>query len=309
MILTIDLNPSIDRRYIVDEISQVKEIRAKSSFSSPGGSGITIARLLNIFNEKTLITGFLGGITGESYHRTLVEKDIIHKVITIKDESRTKIEIESKEDGKIAISENGPRITRDDLVAFYELYSQLLDKSNVVIGGSSRPQGVASDVYFNLINLANRKEKFFILHGGGEDLLKGIEAAPYAVVLSKSDLEKLVNLDFNFENEIIKASRYVLDKGVRLLIINLHEKGLIILEDSKGYRLELEDMETSMGRFNNIGIVVGLALGISRNYDFEMTLRLSQAFSIAYGIKDINELDMGDIKRFMNKIEIYPINQ
>ena len=64
-----------------------------------------------------------------------------------------------------------------------------------------------------------------------------------------------------------------------------------------------------MGQVDNSGIIAGLALGIARKYDMEMTLRLSQAFSIAYAIEEnINRLEMSDVKRFMGRIEIYPIN-
>lgn len=312
MILTIDFNPTIDMKYIIDEIIENEEIKAKSLNYFPGGRGVTIARLLGIFNEKTLITGFLGGLTGQFYHNALMENGIIHNVITIKDDTSTRVEIGSQENNKIIIRENGPRITRRDIVDFYNLYSKLLMESDIIIGGSTLPQGVDTDIYFHLINLCNRKEKTFILDAKGEELLKAIDGSPNIVIISKEELEKLVNLNLNFENEIIRASRYVLDKGVNILVINLYEKGILVLEESTGYRLELPSLhglENKMETLDNSGIVVGFALGISRNYDLEMTLKLSQAFSIAYTMeKDINLLDMGTIKKLMNEIEIYPIN-
>lgn len=309
MILTIDLNPTIDRKYNIDEISYDKEVRAKSSIHSPGGRGVTIATLLNIFNEKTLITGFLGGVNGAFYHRSLVEKGIIHKVITIKDEIKTNIEIINEENNKIFISENGPRITREDIVGFYELYDELIEKTNIVIGGSTLPQGVDTDIYFDLINLCNRKEKVFILDVVGEELSKSIDASPHIVIVSKKELEGFVNLNLNFELEIIKASKSILDKGVKILVVNLHENGILILEESKGYRLVLPNHNSISLRRDNTGILVGLALGISRSYDFEMTLKLSQAFNIAYTMEeDISTLDMSDIKRLMGEIDMSPIN-
>ena len=309
MILTIDLNPAIYGRYLVDKIPSKGNVDAESLFYGPGGNGIKIARLLDIFNEDTLITGFLGGISGEFYHRKLVESGIGHRSISIKDEIRSCVKLIDKDENKITISGNEPRVTREEMVQFYELYSETIDDCNIIIGSGTLPQGIDTDIYFDLINLANRKEKIFILDGVGEELLKGIDASPYIVIISKEELENLVNLNLNFENEIIKAGKFVLDKGVKILVINLYEKGIIVLETSTGYRLDFPKVDVDMDELDNAGIVAGLALGISRKYDFEMTLKLSQAFSVVYAMEeDINKLEMSDVKRFMGEIDIYPIN-
>ena len=309
MILTIDLNPAVDEQYFLEEIPLKGNVDAKSFRYSPGGSGIKIARLLDIFNENTLITGFLGGVSGEFYHRRLVESGIGHRIVNIKDDIRTRLKIVDENNNKIIISSNKPRVTREEMVQFYELYSETIDDFNIIIASGTLPQGIDTDIYFDLINLANKKEKIFILDGVGEELLKGIDASPYIVIISKEELENLVNLSLNFENEIIKAGKFILDKGVKILVINLYEKGIIVLEESTGYRLDFPNVDVDMEELDNAGIVAGLALGISRKYDFEMTLKLSQAFSVVYAMEeDINKLEMSDVKRFMGEIDIYPIN-
>lgn len=309
MILTIDLNPTIDGECLVDNIPLDGNVDAESLSYGPGGNGIKIARLLDIFNENTVITGFLGGVSGEFYHRRLVENTIGHRVISIKDEIRTRIKILDKDKNKIIISGNKARVTREEMIQFYELYSEMIEDFNIIIGSGTLPQGIDSDIYFDLINISNRKERVFILDVAGEELAKGIDASPYIVIISKEELENLLNLNLSFENEIIKAGRFILDKGVKILVINLHEKGTIILEKSTGYRLDLPEIGVDIKGMDNSGIIAGLALGISRKYDFEMTLKLSQAFSIVYAMEDdISRLEMSDVKRFMGEIDIYPIN-
>ena len=180
-------------------------VDADSLFYGPGGSGIQIARLLGIFNEDLMITGFLGGVSGEFYHRRLVEGGIGHRVVNTKDEIRTCIRILDKDENKIIISGNKPRITREEMVQLYELYAKLIDDFNIIIGSGTLPQGIGPDIYFDLINLSNRKQKIFILDAVGEELRKGIDASPYIVVVSKEELENLVNVKLSLENEIIKA--------------------------------------------------------------------------------------------------------
>lgn len=309
MILTIDLNPSTDRKYILDSISLNEENRAKSLVHLPGGNGVTIARLLNIFNENTFITGFLGGTNGEYYHKKLAEVGIMHDFIPIKDETRASVKLVDNSGNMTTISESGPRITREELVGFYELYSKLILDSSIICASGSLPLGVSNDIFFDLIVMSNKKERMFILDVSSEELANGIDASPYMVIINKAELENLVNLNLNFENEIIKAGRYILDKGVKLVAINLYEKGMIVLGQEKGYRLEINNLGTAINKKCNSGIMSGIVLGINRNYDFEMTLKLGQAFGIEYGKKlDISNIEMSDIKRLMGEVEIYEIN-
>lgn len=309
MILAIDLNPTTYRKYAVDRVSLNEETKAKSLVYSPGGTGITIARLLDIFSENSFITGFLGGTNGEYYHRKLSEIGIMHDFAPIKDETRTTVKLADGEGNLITVLESGPRITREELVRFYELYSKVIDRSDIICASGTLPQGVSNDIYFNLITMANRKEKLFILDVAGEELAEGIDASPYMVIISKQELQSLIKLNLNFENEIIKAGKYILDKGVKVVVINLQERGTIVLGEEKGYRLEMPSLDIDMNMMDNCGILAGIALGINRNYDFEMTLKLGQAFSIAYSKElDMNRIEMSDVKKLMGKIEIYPIN-
>lgn len=309
MILTIDLNPTMDRKYIIDKIRLGEDKKAKSSTYSPGGNGIVASTLLDTFNEKSFMTGFLGGINGEYFHRKLSEMSIMHEFIPIKEETRTTIRIIDDEENNTTISEEGPRITREEIVSFYELYSRLIEKTNVICGlGDSLPLGIPKDIYFDLITLANKKNKKFILDIKGDELSYGIDASPYMVILRQSELEDLMKLSLTFENEIIKAGRYILDKGVEFVVIDMKNKGSIVLGQEKGYRVEIPYYNRKNGK-DYSGMSSGFALGINRNYDIEMTLRLGQAFNIAANsISDIMKIEISDVKRIMSEIEIYPIN-
>lgn len=308
MILTIDINPSIEREYIIGEISESGETISKSSLHNPSGKGVTIGKLLNVFNEEIVIMGFLGGLNGEYYKKSLLELGIKYKIINIKDENKAILKITSKDNKEIIISEEGPRITREELASFYNLYFKLLNESEIIIGSSSLPRGINKDIYFNLIRLSNKKEKIFILDAVGEELSRGLESSPTIVILNKKEFENLVKIKLNVEKDIIRASKYILDKGVKTLVINLGIKGILVLDNSKGYRTEISDVSLNIESLDNTAIVAAFAIGIKRNYDFNMILKLAQAFNIVYSQEDISFLDMSEIKKYMKKIQINHIN-
>lgn len=309
MILTLDLNPRMDRRYALDKIHIGKDTKAKSLIYSPGGNGMVATNLLHTFNERSFMTGFLGGVSGESFHKKLTEMSIMHEFVSIKEETATNIQIVDENKNYTTISEDGPRITREEVVSFYELYSSLIENANIICGlGELFPLGTPKDIFFNLILMANKKNKKFILDISGEELSHGLDASPYMVIMRQSELEDITKLSLTFENEIIKAGRYILDKGIEFVIIDLKSKGSIVLGQEKGYRIEVPYYDRINGKNNKV-MSSGFALGIHRNYDIEMTLKLGQAFDIAANsISDIMEVEMSDIKRIMSEIEVYPIN-
>ena len=309
MILTIDLNPAIEKNYIVDNLSMGNNIKANSFTYNLWGKGVNVAKLLNVFNENSFITGFLGGINGEYFHTKLRDVGIPHEFVGIKEEIRTIIKLRDISGNYINIMEEDPRITREELVKFYNLYSRLIENMDIICGlGSALPLGVPKDIYFDLITLANKKRKKIILDGTGDKFKYGIDASPYMVIVNKGELEGLMNMTLDFENEIIKAGQYILDRGVGFVIIDLQDKGSIVLGQEKGYRVEIPNYDCDLGK-DHSGMMAGFALGINRNYDLDMTMKLGQAFSIVSNMdSNLETTEISDVKRIMGQVEIYSIN-
>ena len=65
MILVINLNASVDKRYQLSELTKGAVMRAQSVDNTPGGKGLHVANVDTILGEDTLATGLLGGKSGE----------------------------------------------------------------------------------------------------------------------------------------------------------------------------------------------------------------------------------------------------
>lgn len=310
--LTIDLNPYIEKIYNVDNLNINENINVKNSVYNPGSESIISAVILNMFNERSFLTGLLGGLNGKYYHKKLLELNIPHDFIYIKEETRARI---SMNDGinHINIYEENPRITRDDILDFFEIYSKLIDKSNIIYGVSNvLPPGFSEEIYYNLIRLAKAKNKRFILNAKSLELKKAVDAAPYMVILDKEQLEYLLNIKLEFENEIIKGSRYLLDRGVEFVVVDLSMDETLVLCRDHGYRVQLAqdiDIKATSRENGRCSIASGFGLGMSRQYSMEMTLSLVQAIKTVVNLQeDISKIEINQIKRLMNEVEIFNIN-
>lgn len=307
MILTINLNPVLEKIYYMEKLLARVETEAEKTVYKSSGAGINTSQILNNLNLNLLPIGFLGGLSGKYIFNDLRDQGIDSDFIVIKDETQASISLVENDKFLSKIIESKPRVTREELGSFYELYQRAISKCSIICGLGSIPNGSPDEIYFDLITLANRESKRFLLDAEGIELQYGIEAKPYMVKTNVRELENLTRLELNFENEIIRAGNYILEKDVEILLIDLDEKGSIVLTKDRGYRLEIDDIEFPLN-IDQGYTLAGYAFGMEKEYDLDMTMRLGQAFRIAYGVAEsIVDIDMSDIKKMMGNITIRPI--
>lgn len=308
MILNLDLNPYVNKICKVNNVNIGEEIKSNFSNYTPGGS-IIISNFLDAFAEDSFVTGFLGGLNGERYHNMLSDRNLAHEFVPIKDETKLKLKIIDMEGKQMVITDEEPRVTREETKKLLNLYLNSIEDSEVICGSSvTLPLGLRDEIYYELINISNQSGKKFILTAQGQELKKGIDAIPYMTILNKSNLEDLTMLELQYENEIIRASNYILHRGIEFVVISLDNNEILLLGQKKGYRVSSDIVTKDRGNNDLRKISAAFALGINRNYDLDMTLRLAYAFN-NYEISDnSSEIEISKIKRMMTKVEIYSIN-
>ena len=307
MILTIDLNPILKRKYFLESTKLELNNKSNDLIIGPGGEGIELAYLLHGLNEEVFLSGFLGGINGEYIKHSLNEIGISNDYLTIRDETTDSI-ILSLENGEINIKGKEPRITREEIVGFYELFNRNIFNANILCCIGDLQNNIPKEIFNYFISFGNRYGKKALLRARGEELNIAIEAAPYLVLINRDDLEYLTKLKLDYEYEIIKAGQFILDKGVSITAIDMGRKGSIALTKDHIYRIDIEKLALKDVSINYGYMLGGYALALSRKYDFEMMLKLGQACGIVNSFRDRDTFDMSDIKRIMNDIDVSMFN-
>ncbi|NLY45404.1 MAG: hypothetical protein GX053_05385 [Tissierella sp.] len=308
MILSICLDPVMEKIYYLDNLHPKVENFANKKVYNIGGKCTVSGRILKNLNADIFASGFLGGLQGQYIFSKFKEADIYNDFVPIKDDTKSSVIIFQNDELLTKIIEASPRITREERNSFYDVYEKILDKFDIVLGQGGLPAGLSDDIYYDLITMANRSNKKFILEAKEEELKYGLLANPFMVKLKKDDLEYLSNLHLDFESEIIKVGHSIVEQGIELVVIDLDEKGSIVLTKNKGYRLEFNNEINNIGEDNGY-MVAGFAFGLYKKHDLETIMKLGQGARLAYStVDDIDRIDMSDIKRYMSIIEIGTIN-
>lgn len=309
MILLVDIKPSLARDYQLDSLNFNKKNLAKASPYYPSGSGIELLDLLNVLNEQGTITGFTGGSMGPIYEESLRTRAFSGDFIRLRDEMALEIKLIDSQGETTGLIDQGPRITREEEIQFYNFFDSYIDNFNIIMAAGDRPLGFNPEFYKNIGNMSLRKNKEGIFSLGGEDLGAFIEDPSGRLIISREDLESVLGLKLNFNSEVIRASKFILDRGCRSLLVYLGQEGCLYLGQDYAYKIDSrEEMKVNEERFKK-GFLAGFSVGLKRLYEEEVSLRLAMGLGLAWGMEEnLAFLDMANIKQIMGQCDLYKIN-
>ena len=308
MILTITLNPSIDRRYNLKDFEKGKIFRTEDYEYTVGGKGLNVSKVIKSFGEEVIATGFLGGNSGEYILDGLDEMSIDNDFINITGETRSCLAIISNDGSQTEILETGPLISQEEEERFLNIYENLLDRVDIICASGSLPKGLDNNIYSKLIKLAKKKNKKFCLDTSGEALKLGIDSAPYLVKPNKEELENLIGDTIDQEEKLIKAGQSLLKKGIDIVVLSLGESGALLFNKNDIYRASVPRIEAINPIGSGDAMIAGMAIAISKAYDCERIIKQGVACGTANAMEsETGKVDQDNFLSIMEKVKVEKI--
>ena len=160
-----------------------------------------------------------------------------------------------------------------------DLIVDLAKPEDIVVLSGSIPKGFKSDVYKELIEKLDCKT---ILDTSGNLLMKGIQGKPYLIKPNIDELKELLGKEvINSEEEIISASRELLEKGIHMIVVSLGSEGSIYVTKDKTLKIEGKNVEVKSTVGAGDSMVAALALAIDEDYSLEKMAKFASAVSTA----------------------------
>jgi 1-phosphofructokinase/tagatose 6-phosphate kinase len=198
MIITVTLNPALDKTLQVPNFSPGRRHRSVDQITMPGGKGINVARVIKRLGQPVIATGFAGGATGTRIVESLNDEAILGAFVRIRDESRTNTAVLDPTSGlQTEINERGPSISPQELELFHDKLLYLAKGASMCVFAGSLPRGMDTAVYAELIRDVKRLGVTTIVDTDGEPLRAAMRAEPDIVSPNELEAEELVGQEFN----------------------------------------------------------------------------------------------------------------
>jgi len=308
MILVINLNASVDKRYEIADIQKGQAIRARHVENTPGGKGLHVANVATILKEDCIVTGLLGGKSGEFIRGSIKKYGIKQDFVKISGETRSCLAFITDDLTQTEILEPGPEVSEVELQHFLNKYIDLIMRATIIVASGSIPRNVPKDFYRKLIEIANSKGKKFLLDTSGELLREGIEGKPYFIKPNRDEIEALTGRKVTSIEDAIKEIKEFQLKGIKFVAISLGSEGSIAGYEGKFYKVKVPKIEAVNSVGSGDSYVAGVAIAIQRGYKIEDTLKYAAACGTANALeKETGFVSLETVNALFEKIIIEEI--
>jgi 1-phosphofructokinase family hexose kinase len=243
MILTVTLNPALDRTMIVPSFHVGFRHRATDTVMLPGGKGINVARAAKGLGRPVIATGFIGGRKGDQIVADLNEEGIMCDFVRVSGESRVSTAVVDPATNTVTeINEQGPEINADELAMLHDKLEYLGKAADIVVFAGSVPPGLDDDCYAGLIQHVRSLGLVIFFYTYGEPLRHGIKAGPDYVFPKLVEAEKVIGYEFAGVEDQISAVRTMREMGGGSVVIT-HRYGCVAeLSGGDGSRVYIGEM-------------------------------------------------------------------
>ena len=227
MIVTLTINPAIDRNIEVDRLVFEDRAYILSRKDTAGGRGIIASRLLKSFGAYTLAIVTSGGESGPRFEEHLREAGFPVEVVRIADAIRINFTIIDKQGLTMKLNEQGPYITDAELEQIEKAVAAHLGEASWLMLCGSVPPRVAPDFYCKLIQLAQARKVRTFLDTDGEALARAVEFGPTVVKPNQQEAERLLNRALLTRAHFLEAATRIKAMGPESVILSLGSRGAV----------------------------------------------------------------------------------
>ena len=224
MILTVTLNPALDRTLEVPSFTPGRRHRTVDQRTMPGGKGVNVARALKRLGQPVIAAGIIAGATGTRILEDLHDESILNAFFRIRGESRTNMALLDPTTGvQTEINERGPTVTEHELALFEERLLYLARGASICVMAGSLPRGLGPDTYAELIREVHKLGLVTIVDTDGEPLKLAVRAEPDVVSPNELEAEDLAGHEFVGDDDRARAVVEIARQGPSEAIMTMSD--------------------------------------------------------------------------------------
>ena len=306
MILTVTLNTSIDKLYLMTGIRPETVMRVKEVHNTAGGKGLNVSRVAGKLGEQVAAAGFVGGFNG-LYLESLIDTPLVRCAFThVKAETRSCINCWDLSDGKSTeYLEPGAPVTGDEVAGFLADFDRELPGADVVVLSGSIPEGVPEGIYCDLIRRCRKAGVPVLVDTSGSRLVSAAGEKPTLIKPNEDEIVQLTGHSFSGPED---AARILLDlheNGIPYVVLSMGAEGALLACEAGVFHGKPPEIVPR----NTVGcgdsMTAGFAVGFARSLSTEETFRLALAVSAASALSLFTgDFDAEDYKRLLPEISI-----
>lgn len=280
MIITVTMNPAIDKTVEIDQLIPGGLNRIQKVEYDAGGKGINVSKTIRELGGTSIATGFLGGNAGKTIQNVLNEKEIRNDFIQVNGETRTNTKVFEKNGAVTELNEPGPVISEKQIQMLLQKLEAYADEQTLFVLAGSIPKGVDKNIYAEITRLVHKKGAKVLLDADGELFRNSLEAVPDIIKPNRVELEEYAGFDYRASlEELLNLARKIRKKGIGTVAVSMGKSGAMLVKE--GYEVKCPALSVKAHSTVGAGdaMVAALAYSWDQGLENEAMTRLCIAAS------------------------------
>jgi 1-phosphofructokinase len=229
MILTLTLNPSLDRTIEIPELVRGAMVRAGSTRLDPGGKGVNVARALAAHKLPTCAVVPRGGPEGRQLTELLEEEGIDVCAVPVTGHTRSNVSLVEPDGEVTKINEPGGELAADDLERIVKAVLDTVATADWVVASGSLPPGVPETFYRDLGNRLTERGVSLAVDTSGPALTAALAARPSLVKPNREELAEFAGFPIDTVGDVVRAATWMREQGADTVLASLGADGAVLV--------------------------------------------------------------------------------
>ncbi|MGF2411479.1 1-phosphofructokinase family hexose kinase [Ferruginibacter sp.] len=279
MILTITLNPCIDKSSRVEKLKPESKLRCTEVVNEPGGGGINVSKALKKLDSSSVALFPAGGHNGNMLCSLLKEEGILFHAVDTKVETRENwIVLETSINNQYRFTFPGKEVLEETIKTLVDQIRAFTP--SFVVASGSLPPGLPDYFYGLIVKNAAAVGARCIVDTSGAALqaLKGKGA--FLIKPNIGELCKMLNVDWLDKDDVPNAAHQaIMDGFAEIIVVSMGPDGAWLVSKDHRYFVAAPPVEKK----STVGAGDSMVAGITYSLEKNMTLRDAIRFGVACG--------------------------
>lgn len=281
MIVTLTMNPAVDKSTSIEAMIPEKKLRCKEVLIEAGGGGINVSKAIKKLGGESLAIFPSGGTFGNMLEGFIETLGINYKAIHIDSEIRESFTVNEERTGaQYRFVLPGAPLTANDVENCISAIHDIQPSPKYLVASGSLPPGVGDDFFRRLAMECKKMGARFIIDSSGKPLKLAVQEGVYLLKPNLSELCFLVDKEHLELSEVDDAAKSIIDQGnCEVIVVSLGPSGaLLVTKDlCKHIAAPTVKKQTTVGAGDSM--VGGMVYKLAQGADLVDTVR----FGIACG--------------------------
>jgi 6-phosphofructokinase 2 len=231
MIVTITMNPAVDKSTSVDRLIPEKKLRCSDLLVEAGGGGINVSKAIKKLGGDSLALFPNGGINGKILENFLEEQSIRYQTIPITNETRENIVVtETSTNAQFRFVMPGSDVDVTVGKKVIDILTSMPEAPSVIVASGSLPPGIPENFYAEIAVVAKQLKSKYIVDTSGKPLQLAAREGVYLLKPNLTELSMLAGKEKLELNEVDDAALEVIRSGqCEIIVVSLGPSGALLV--------------------------------------------------------------------------------